>query len=311
MDQSTTNFIYFLAIIGGIVFIIWISKILWALIVLILPNKNYLERYGRDSWAVVTGGSDGLGLGFCQELAEIGFNICIIARNKNKMEAALEKLRYLHEEREIKTKYIVADFVDSPKEGFFARILEQLQGLDVSILVNNVGVSNIGYFHEIPEQRLWNEININVLPMTFLSYGLVPVLLGRDRRSAIINVSSVAAENPVPFISTYSATKAYNDCFSQSIQMEYADKIDVISLRPMYVESNMSKKEKSCTVASSNQCARATLSYLGIDYETNGYCMHRFLSYLTSFMPKPILRCVAESESRQIMEEEQAGGANL
>ena len=65
MDSSTTNFIYFLAVIGGIVFIVWISKVIWALIVLILPSKNYLERYGRDSWAVVTGGSDGLGLGFC------------------------------------------------------------------------------------------------------------------------------------------------------------------------------------------------------------------------------------------------------
>jgi len=41
MDQSTTYFIYFLAAIGGIVFVIWISKIIWALIILILPNKNY------------------------------------------------------------------------------------------------------------------------------------------------------------------------------------------------------------------------------------------------------------------------------
>jgi len=41
MEQSTLNFIYFLAVIGGIVFIVWISKILWALIKAVLPSKNY------------------------------------------------------------------------------------------------------------------------------------------------------------------------------------------------------------------------------------------------------------------------------
>ena len=219
----------------------------------------------------------------------------------------MERLRFINEERDIKVKYIVADFSDSAKDGFFNRIMSQLEGLDISILVNNVGISNIGYLHEIPEQRLWNEINVNVLPMTFLTYWLVPLLLEREKRSAIINVSSVAGENAVPFISIYSATKAYNDFFSQAVQMEYADKIDTLSLKPMYVESNMSKLEKSCTVASRNQCARAALNCLGLDYETNGYYMHRFLSYLTSFLPTPILRCIAESESRKIMEEERKG----
>jgi hypothetical protein len=65
MDQSTLNFIYFLAVIGGLFFIIWISKLLWSIIKAILPSKNYPERYGRRSWAVITGGSDGIGLGFC------------------------------------------------------------------------------------------------------------------------------------------------------------------------------------------------------------------------------------------------------
>ena len=63
------------------------------------------------------------------------------------MQAALERLKFLNEEKDVKVKYIVADFSDSAKEGFFNRIMSQLEGLDISILVNNVGVSNIGYFH--------------------------------------------------------------------------------------------------------------------------------------------------------------------
>lgn len=117
MDQNTLNFIYFLAVIGGLVFIIEVSKLLWALIKTILPAKNFRERYGPKTWAVVTGGSDGIGLGFCEELAALGFNICMVARNKNKMEEALAKLRELHE---IETKSIVADFANSWREDFFA-----------------------------------------------------------------------------------------------------------------------------------------------------------------------------------------------
>ena len=56
-------------------------------------------------------------------------------------------MRFINEERDIKVKYIVADFCDSAKDGFFNRIMSQLEGLDISILVNNVGISNIGYLH--------------------------------------------------------------------------------------------------------------------------------------------------------------------
>ena len=65
MEQSTLNFIYFLAIIGGIAFAVFLAKLLWTLIKIILPSKNFIERYGENSWVIVTGGSDGIGLGFC------------------------------------------------------------------------------------------------------------------------------------------------------------------------------------------------------------------------------------------------------
>lgn len=102
--------------------------------------------------------------------------------------------------------------------------------------------------------------------MTFLTHFMLPQLLKRERRSAIINLSSVAGEYPIPYISTYSATKAYNDFLTQAIQMEYSHKIDILSVRPMYVETGLSKMKKSCTVASTKQCVQATLKYLGIDY---------------------------------------------
>jgi hypothetical protein len=52
-------------VVGAIVFAVFIGKLLWIVVKMILPEKNYMERYGRNSWVVVTGGSDGIGLGFC------------------------------------------------------------------------------------------------------------------------------------------------------------------------------------------------------------------------------------------------------
>jgi FlaA1/EpsC-like NDP-sugar epimerase len=60
----------------------------------IRPTPNFYKTYANtDSWAVVTGGSDGIGLQYCKDLAKQGFNICIIARNEQKMKEKLEEIK--------------------------------------------------------------------------------------------------------------------------------------------------------------------------------------------------------------------------
>lgn len=132
----------------------------------------------------------------------------------------------------------------------------------------------------------------------------IPHMLKRERRSAIINVSSFAAEQPSPYVSNYSATKSFVDSFSRALSLEYSDHIDVLSFRPMLVESNMSKQQASLTVATRNQAAKSAIRSLGLDYETNGYWMHRLTSYIVGCLPVPLVRGMSESESRKIMERE-------
>lgn len=68
------------------------------------------DSYGVEgkTWAVVSGGSDGIGLAMCKKLAKEGFNICIIARNEEKMQNCLRDITDVYPN--IETKYIVADF---------------------------------------------------------------------------------------------------------------------------------------------------------------------------------------------------------
>lgn len=55
---------------------------------MLIPSfrRNLSNRYGHGSWAVVTGASDGIGKEFCFELAKLGFNIALVARNEKKMD---------------------------------------------------------------------------------------------------------------------------------------------------------------------------------------------------------------------------------
>ena len=107
-----TWFIY-LVIIVGIWRVLW-----WILTPLTLCfrhccrcKQNLRAKYGREHdncYAVVTGGSDGIGLALCHQLAEQGFNICMISRNKAKMDEKLEEIKAKHPSRDCFS--IVCDF---------------------------------------------------------------------------------------------------------------------------------------------------------------------------------------------------------
>ena len=85
---------------------------------------------------MVTGGSDGYGLDICHKLAEQGFNICMVARNEEKMKAKLAQIK-----APVEKMFIVADFFKMTSVEEYKRIIaDQLKGQDVAILILNAGV---------------------------------------------------------------------------------------------------------------------------------------------------------------------------
>jgi len=75
-------------------------------------QQDFFVKYavkGGDSYAVVTGGSDGIGLEICHQLAQQGFNICMVSRNEEKMQEKLAEIK--EKASKVKTMYVVADFV--------------------------------------------------------------------------------------------------------------------------------------------------------------------------------------------------------
>ena len=145
----------------------------------------------------------------------------------------------------------MADFKDSGCTTFYDNIMNTLKDLDVVILVNNVGTNIPKELTELSPQEIIDIINVNCVGMTVLSSLLIPKLLKRTFKSAIINLSSAAANVPLPYITLYSATKSYNTFISEGMALENP-RLDILSVKPMFVESPLSKAKKGFFVPDRN-----------------------------------------------------------
>lgn len=177
----------------------------WVYVNFLRPAKN-LKRYG--SWALVTGPTDGIGKGFAFQLARTGLNLVLVGRNPDKLKDVSDSIQAKYGKTQIKT--VVVDFAGDLSEGI-QKIREAIEGLDIGVLINNVGISYpyARFFHEVDEELLKNLIKINVEGTTKVTQAVLPVMLKR-KRGAIVNIGSGAAIviPSDPLYAVYAATKA-------------------------------------------------------------------------------------------------------
>jgi len=220
-------------------------KCLWCVLAFVwthfLRPKADLRKYGSQSgaWAVVTGCTDGIGLGYARKLGEAGFNLILISRNE-------DKLREVAKQFNTKTKTVAVDCSNLSNATFDA-ILNAVEGLDVGVLVNNVGVNTScpDDFEKTPYEEIQRIYDVNVSFTSKLTYLFIPILQKR-KKSLILIISSVTGARSNPLLSAYAGSKAFNDIFARSLHTELAFKgIDALSVTPAYVVSNMSKLKRS------------------------------------------------------------------
>jgi short-subunit dehydrogenase len=106
----------------------------------------------------------------------------------------------------------VADFSDSELKNY-ERIQSQIQHLNISILINNVGMAETGNFNELSPKILRNMILVNMLSQSLMTRMVIPGMLTRhshNQHSLVIDLSSIAGTRPFPYLSMYAATKNFN-----------------------------------------------------------------------------------------------------
>ncbi|KAJ6911446.1 hypothetical protein NC652_021916 [Populus alba x Populus x berolinensis] len=197
----------------------------WVYVSFLRPAKN-LKKYG--SWALVTGPTDGIGKGFAFQLARKGLNLVLVGRNPDKLKDVSGSIQSKYSNVQIKN--VVVDFSGDIDEGV-QKIKETIEGLDVGVLINNVGVSYpyARFFHEVDEGLLKNLIKVNVEGTTKVTQAVLHGML-KKKKGAIVNIGSGAAIviPSDPLYAVYAATKAYIDQFSRCLYVEYKNSgIDV------------------------------------------------------------------------------------
>jgi len=274
----------FAAIGGALVIKHLLSNTGRLLEILLVSEKNLIERYGQGSWAVITGASEGIGKAFCLHFAKRGFNIVLIARNQQKLEEVIKEIKRDHPL--VQTRVVLADFSESYQQGFIEKIEKETADLDVSVLVNNVGQIFIDHYIQMPIDQIRNQIIVNCLSQALVTRVFLPRMASRSRKSAIINMSSLGSQYPRPFFQLYSATKAFNDYFSRGLAEEHPN-IDILSLKPGFVSSRMTSNKKiDVQTTTTDEFVTVGLRHLGNSTTTFGHWKHRLNAFYISLMPE-------------------------
>jgi uncharacterized protein len=179
-------------------------------------------------YTLITGASGGIGEAFARRLAAEGHNLFLVARSEDKLDALCAELSSKHK---IDTRYLVADLIDVDSDVAVFEEAERL-GLEIDWLINNAGFGSMGDFAMLDLERELEMIELNITAVVALTHHFLGPMRER-KRGTIINVSSGASFQPIPFFATYSATKAFVTSFTEAIAEENRPfGIEILALCP-------------------------------------------------------------------------------
>lgn len=168
-----------------------------------------------ETYALITGASKGLGKYFARALAARKQNLILVARSKDKLEMLASELRDSHG--------ILAEPLgfDLASPGAGLQLAQQLRErtLQAELLVNNAGFGERGKFSDLSLERQLQMIYLHNTAVVELTYQLLPAMIEAGQ-GGIVNVSSMAGFQPVPYAAMYSATKSFLTTFSMALREE-------------------------------------------------------------------------------------------
>jgi uncharacterized protein len=170
----------------------------------------------KGKWALVTGASAGIGVALARELARCGAKLILTARRQDRLEALAAELTAQGTE----VRIVPADLTDrtAPQAIYDATAGA---GLNVEILINNAGLGHYGEFHSLQLAQELTQVRVNCEAVVHLTRLFLPTMVER-RRGWVMVVSSVASFQPVPFLTTYAATKGFDRYFALALAEEVA-----------------------------------------------------------------------------------------
>jgi len=192
-----------------------------------------------DNYAIVTGGAGGLGKAFGFELAKRGLNTILIDLPEKGLKSICSDIQ-----EKYKTKSFFYE-TDLTKVDNIIEITNEInKKYDVSILINNAGTGGTRYFEDADIDYLNNIIQLNVMTTTIMTRQILPNLK-KQKKSFILNISSMAAFSPIAFKTVYPASKTFIHSFTRGLYEEYKKTnvfVSVVNPGPMKTNREISAR---------------------------------------------------------------------
>ncbi|CAO3658560.1 unnamed protein product [Umbelopsis vinacea] len=200
------------------------------------PEQNLKTKYNAK-WALVTGGSSGIGAAIVRKLASQGLYVVVAALDDQVL--AKFKTDIQKEFPSLEFRFVGCDLSTPDGQGYMEAVKKATADIDVQILCNNAGFITTGCFADITQGRNMANYHTNVTAGVILTHHFLNRMLEKGKRGLITFTSSSAGFIPNPMSALYSSTKIFLTTFAASLAAETAeDKIDVLVVHPSPINSN-------------------------------------------------------------------------
>ncbi|MGC9328701.1 MAG: SDR family NAD(P)-dependent oxidoreductase [Candidatus Hinthialibacter sp.] len=244
---------------------------------------SFLQKYGPV--ALITGASSGIGKSFAEQLAERGFDLLLVARREERLQAIRENLQ---------SKFGVQVHIlvqDAAEPGAAARMYNYARenNLQIGLLINNAGYGSFGEFDSLNLESELKMIDLSCRTPAELTHRFIPDMKQRGK-GGVIFVSSIVGQIVTPFMANYSGVKAYEFFFANVLYGELKPYgIDVLALLPGTTDTEFFEiarmKRMEFQKRKPVQAARTALRAIGKrSYIVDG-AMYKFFVFITRFVP--------------------------
>lgn len=257
--------------------------------------------------ALITGASSGIGETFARELAARKTDLILVARSQDKLDKLAGELSSTDR---VKTEVIAQDLT-KPAAGQIVFDAVKERGLSVDLLINNAGFGDYGAFSDRPLSKQLAMVQLNIMAVVELT-GLFLAPMQQRQNGAIINVSSIAGFQPIPYMPVYAATKAFVLNFSEALWAENKDKgVRILVTCPGPTESEFYNRAdfpdsatglNEMTMASAEKVVRETLKALDKGQSTvvTGGFANQIIVNLPRLVPRDLLVDVVGKQFKNI-----------
>jgi uncharacterized protein len=249
-------------------------------------------------YALVTGGSKGIGKEMSYLLAERGFGLLLVARSTEELaKVALD----ITEKYNVPTSFLAQDLSHVGAPQIIKNWIDE-NNFEVEILINNAGYGLWGMFEKIPIEFQKNMMQVNMNALVELTYLMLPILK-KQKKSYIMNISSTASYQAVPALAVYAATKSFVLLFTRALKFELKNtSISVTCYSPGATDTNFTNRagmQAMQAVAAKFNMEAKTVAEIGIKamFAGKAEVIPGFVNILsalaTNFLPKSMIEGIA------------------